>query len=318
MDMFGPLPTSKYGNVRVVVYIDYYSKYVTAAAVPDKASETIRKFLRERIIFVMGRPLEIICDRGAEFYGDMKVECDRQGIKVTHGASYHPQTQGLVEKAVDTLQKGLTAAIQGRDRAEWEELLPECVAGMNMARQRTTGFSPFFLMHGVHPRLPIGTSGKRLQDDIEEKEELEGAEMRCKRIDEQAERNRTLNQTHDKVLANVSRAQDRQISEYATRRKTATALPEIGALVWIRLSRKGNDERENKRQKLEGPQWHGPLKLVAYSEDMSRGIVESAATSEIKARRWSEDWADIATKKMMDATQNPDSAEQKDRVGSRH
>ena len=50
MDMFGPLPVSKYGNARVVVYIDYYSKYVTAAAVPDKASETIRKFLRERII----------------------------------------------------------------------------------------------------------------------------------------------------------------------------------------------------------------------------------------------------------------------------
>ena len=181
----------------------------------------------------MGRPLEIICDNGAEFYGNMKEECDRQGIKVTHGASYHPQTQGLVEKAVDTLQKGLTATIQGRDRADWEEYLPECVAGMNMAKQRTTGFSPFFLTHGVHPRLPMGSSGKRVEDGTESYEEhaYEQHGLRVKRCDDQANRSKALNKAHQEVLVNVSKAQDRQVAEYVARRKTATTLPEIGSLV---------------------------------------------------------------------------------------
>jgi len=69
MDLFGPLPKSRWGNVMGVLYIDYYSKWVTAAAIPDKTPTRICKFLREQIIF-QRTPVEIICDRGGEFEGE--------------------------------------------------------------------------------------------------------------------------------------------------------------------------------------------------------------------------------------------------------
>lgn len=47
------------------------------------------------------------------------------------------------------------------------------------------------------------------------------------------------------------------------------------------------------------PQWFGPLLLVGYSADKSRGIVQTKAVPEqgIEAESWSESWNDIATKR---------------------
>jgi hypothetical protein len=104
MDLFGPMPRSRYGSTMVIVYQDYHGKWVIARGLPGKAPMFVRKFLRDNVIFGISPPMEIICDNGGEFMAEVKRECEAHGIKLTHGAPYHPQTQGLVERTNKTLQ----------------------------------------------------------------------------------------------------------------------------------------------------------------------------------------------------------------------
>jgi hypothetical protein len=344
LDLFGPLPASRYGNVRVVVYIDYYSKWVTAQAIPDKTAGTVRKFLRERVFYTFGKPMEIVCDRGSEFLAEVEEECEKHGIQITRGAAGHPQTQGQVERTIKTLQDGLRACVAKGDPSLWEDYLPDCVAGMNFAKQRSTGFSPFYVMHGVQPRLPFTdfpTPEETLPSEIPIPRStaceqcgvtrdykamlicdgcdkgfhtycLEPAvkivpegEWFCPACEHEREhvtgdiarRNRSLNAAHVDLTRNVKKAQERQTREYAARRETATSLPPLGSMVWIRKQRKGDDQaRAAKKHKLQESSWYGPFRLIGYTADLSRGIVQSPQGNGNPAQSWSEDWADIATK----------------------
>ena len=307
LDTFGPLtPPSKYGNKHVVVYVDYYSKFVIAQAIPERSSEHVRKFLRERVFYTLGAPMEIVCDNGTEFKAMMETECRRLNIKITHGAAYHPQTQGQVERTIQTLKQGLkTCMADKEDKTSWEEHLPECVAGMNFARQRSTKFSPYFILYGKHPRLPAGLTVEAMLP-VEEPEERipPSALWNCtpeevaKIAVELSKRTKQLNKAHTQLCANVQKSQERQIKEYAARRATSATknLPAIGSKVWVRRYRGSG---EGPSTALGQSQWFGPLLLVGYSADKSRGIVQSRAVPEqgIQAENWSESWNDIATKK---------------------
>ena len=214
LDTFGPMnPPSKYGNKHVVVYVDYYSKYVIAQAIPDKSSEHIRKFLRERVFYTLGVPMEIVCDNGTEFKAHMEAECRRLNIKLSHGAAYHPQTQGQVERTIQTLKQGIKTCMAAvPDKSLWEEHLPECVAGMNFAKQRSTKFSPYFILYGKHPRLPAGLSVEPMLQVPEPEERIPPSALWNSTPEELAKiavelsmRTKQLNKAHAQLCSNVEK-----------------------------------------------------------------------------------------------------------------
>ena len=111
-----------------------------------------------------------------------------------------------------------------------------------------------------------------------------------------AARTAALNAAHPELVHNVRKSQKRQKQEYAKRRETATSLPPIGTLVWVRRQRSGDDSRKTgKKHKLPDSPWFGPLTLGGYSADLSRGIVQTASACEQEAVSWSEECAYIVT-----------------------
>jgi hypothetical protein len=68
--------------------------------------------------------------------------------------AYHPQANGLVERLNHTLADILSMYVS-RDHKDWDSTLPFVRFAYNTSKQETTGKSPFFLMHGRHPVLPI-------------------------------------------------------------------------------------------------------------------------------------------------------------------
>ena len=68
----------------------------------------------------------------------------------------HPQTDGLAERAVQTVKRALKKWIEEQDEVEkWDEnALPWIALGYNCSKQQSTGFSPYFLLHGVEPVIP--------------------------------------------------------------------------------------------------------------------------------------------------------------------
>jgi hypothetical protein len=71
-----------------------------------------------------------------------------------------PQSNGLVERSVQTIAGALKRTVGGQGEVVaqgWAGRLPSVVRGYNMSTQASTWQSPFYLMHGWHPKVPLNT-----------------------------------------------------------------------------------------------------------------------------------------------------------------
>ena len=74
-----------------------------------------------------------------------------------HTTAYHPQTDGLVERFNATLCEGLSMCVSTHQK-DWDKHLPLVLFAYPVLPNATTGESPFYLLYGREPRLPIGAA----------------------------------------------------------------------------------------------------------------------------------------------------------------
>ena len=67
--------------------------------------------------------------------------------------AFHPQTDGQMERANQTLETILRAFVDQK-QTNWDLLLPAAEFAYNNSVNATTGYSPFFLNSGFHSRVP--------------------------------------------------------------------------------------------------------------------------------------------------------------------
>ena len=96
----GPIsPTSQRRNKYIICLIDILSKFVITKAVHDNTAQTAVRFLREDIITKFGTSRCIITDNETHFTSTMTNKLIKR-IGATHfySTSYHPQTNGQIER----------------------------------------------------------------------------------------------------------------------------------------------------------------------------------------------------------------------------
>lgn len=147
IDLVSLNPTRN-GNRVIATAVCHLTKYLVAEALPDGSAEEVAKFLVNKIILVHGAPSVLISDRGKTFMSAMLAEVSRRcGIDHRRTSPYHPQTNGLTERSHRTLADMLSKLANDR-QSDWDEVLPSAVHAYNTTVQRSTKFSPFFLVHG--------------------------------------------------------------------------------------------------------------------------------------------------------------------------
>ncbi|UYV78619.1 hypothetical protein LAZ67_16002183, partial [Cordylochernes scorpioides] len=155
MDLLGRFPTSMCGNRWIIVCTDYLTKLAITKALPTSESVEVATFFIKDVILMHGAPREVITDRGRNFTSSMIRDLNKH-CRITHRTTtaYHPQTNGLTERLNKTIADMLSMYVDVNQK-DWDEILPFVTFAYNTAKQESTGFSPFYLVHGREADTPL-------------------------------------------------------------------------------------------------------------------------------------------------------------------
>ena len=91
IDFMGPFPSS-FGNLYILLAMDYVSRCVEAIGCPRNDVSTVVGFIQKNILSRFGAPRTIISDEGIHFANKVFANImSRYGIRHVMGLAYHPQ-----------------------------------------------------------------------------------------------------------------------------------------------------------------------------------------------------------------------------------
>ncbi|GFT47128.1 transposon Ty3-I Gag-Pol polyprotein [Trichonephila clavipes] len=103
------------------------------------------------------------------------------------------------------------------EQKNWDEILPFVTFAYNTAKQETTGFTPFYLLHGREAEMTLDTMLPFCPNDFDDNN--------ITKIAARAEESRQLARVH------TLRAQDKDRRRYNSKHQMVSYAP--GDLVWI-------------------------------------------------------------------------------------
>ena len=91
IDFMGTFPFS-FGNMYILLAVDYVSKWVEATACPRNDASTVVSFIQRNILSRFGAPRTIISNEGSHFANKVFAKLmNKYGIKHVMGLAYHHQ-----------------------------------------------------------------------------------------------------------------------------------------------------------------------------------------------------------------------------------
>ena len=148
----------------VLVLQDHFSKYVVTYVVKDQTARTATETLRNGYFGLFGAPAYLVSDQGKAFTGHVIMHlCELYGVQKLRTLPYHAQTNGQVERMNQTIIRMIDKLEEDR-KACWSEHLPELLLAYNATRSAVTGYSPYYLLFGRRPRIPVDYLFPTLRD----------------------------------------------------------------------------------------------------------------------------------------------------------
>ncbi|KAJ0522946.1 putative nucleotidyltransferase, Ribonuclease H [Helianthus annuus] len=108
IDIIGPFPKCPEGVKYVVVAIDYFTKWIEAKPLAKITGDQMRRFVLDNIVCRYGVPKELVSDNGVQFARrPFKPWCEQMRIQQVFTSVTHAQSNGLVERANQSVIKGM-------------------------------------------------------------------------------------------------------------------------------------------------------------------------------------------------------------------
>ena len=150
LDMAGPFRTARGGLTHLLVAVDKFTKWVEAKTIKKLDGATATKFVIE-ITTQFGIPYSIITDNGTNFaVGELSKFCSRSKIWLDVAFVAHPQSNGQVERTNGIILQGIKPRLETplhRAAGAWVDELPAILWSIRTTTNRSTGFTPFFLVY---------------------------------------------------------------------------------------------------------------------------------------------------------------------------
>ena len=129
--------------------------FILAYASKTQTAQATARILWDNFICHYGFPEQFISDQGRNFESHLIQElCKIAGVKKLHTTPYHPQSNGQCERFNSTLCNML-GTLSDEEKSDWKSHLGCMTHAYNCTTHASTTYSPYYLMFGRHPRLPI-------------------------------------------------------------------------------------------------------------------------------------------------------------------
>ena len=156
IDIVGPLPAStspgseyQYSYRYILTCIDRNTNWIEAIPLIDITAKSIAYAFLSGWISRFGVPLYVITDRGTQFESELFQEISKLvGFHRLRTTSYHPQTNGKIERQHRTIKSAIMARKQ-----DWMTSLPIVLLGLR-CMPNEENISPFQMVTGRSPLLP--------------------------------------------------------------------------------------------------------------------------------------------------------------------
>uniref|UniRef100_A0A3P9JPF0 Gypsy retrotransposon integrase-like protein 1 n=1 Tax=Oryzias latipes TaxID=8090 RepID=A0A3P9JPF0_ORYLA len=138
----------------ILVLTDHFTKFAVAIPTANQKAGTVAKCLWNEFMVHYGIPERIHSDQGPDFESKLIKElCEVAGIKKSRTTPYHPRGNP-VERFNRTLL-GMLGTLENKQKSQWKQHVKPLVHAYNCTKNEVTGFTPYELLFGRCPRLPV-------------------------------------------------------------------------------------------------------------------------------------------------------------------
>jgi hypothetical protein len=152
VDIVGPLPATAEGFKYLLTIMDRASRWLEALPLRSVTAAECREAFIASWVARFGVPGTLLSDRGVQFASSLWAASMQQlGIRHRMTTAFHPQCNGLVERAHRRIKDALKARLAGD---KWSSHLPWVLLGLRAAPREDSGVCAAELLYGASLSFP--------------------------------------------------------------------------------------------------------------------------------------------------------------------
>jgi transposase InsO family protein len=155
IDTVGPFYDEQGEKWKILTIVDAFTRWPIAVPIKDEKTETVADALYTHVIAHHGVPNYIASDRASGFTSaQLNDLCKRIGTRKRNTSGLQPQANAVVER----FHRYFNASISilcNKYGTDFLKYIDATLFSYRITTNATMGYSPFFLVYGREPRLPV-------------------------------------------------------------------------------------------------------------------------------------------------------------------